>query len=84
MGCTLMQKGKLIAYASRQLKVHEKNYPIHDLDRDIQCLSNSFVRLDISEARKMLAYMKPRSSLLERFGFNSLMMVIYVRLETRC
>ena len=32
MGCTLMQKGKLIAYASRQLKVHEKNYPIHDLE----------------------------------------------------
>ena len=27
-----MQKGKVIAYASRQLKVHEKNYPIHDLE----------------------------------------------------
>ena len=26
-----MQKGKVIAYASRQLKVHEKNYPTHDL-----------------------------------------------------
>ena len=30
--CVLMQKGKVIAYASRQLKVHEKNYPIHDLE----------------------------------------------------
>ncbi|XP_015081239.1 uncharacterized protein LOC107024791 [Solanum pennellii] len=31
LGCILMQKGKVIDYASRQLKVHEKNYPIHDL-----------------------------------------------------
>ncbi|WMV46653.1 hypothetical protein MTR67_040038 [Solanum verrucosum] len=27
-----MQNGKTIAYASRQLKVHEKNYPTHDLE----------------------------------------------------
>ncbi|XP_059306353.1 uncharacterized protein LOC132057766 [Lycium ferocissimum] len=32
LGCVLMQKGKVIAYASRQLKVHEKNYPVHDLE----------------------------------------------------
>ncbi|GJW68700.1 putative reverse transcriptase domain-containing protein [Tanacetum coccineum] len=31
-GCVLMQRGKVIAYASRQLKVHEKNYIAHDLD----------------------------------------------------
>ncbi|GJX32952.1 putative reverse transcriptase domain-containing protein [Tanacetum coccineum] len=31
-GCVLMQRGKVIAYASRQLKIHEKNYTIHDLD----------------------------------------------------
>jgi hypothetical protein len=27
-----MQEGKVVAYSSRQLKVHEKNYPTHDLD----------------------------------------------------
>ncbi|WMV40886.1 hypothetical protein MTR67_034271 [Solanum verrucosum] len=27
-----MQNGKVIAYASRQMKVHEKNYPTHDLE----------------------------------------------------
>ena len=32
LGCVLMQQGKVITYASRQLKVHEKNYPTHDLE----------------------------------------------------
>ncbi|KAH0773702.1 hypothetical protein KY290_010839 [Solanum tuberosum] len=32
LGCVLMQHGKVIAYASRQTKVHEKNYPTHDLE----------------------------------------------------
>ncbi|GJR52357.1 putative reverse transcriptase domain-containing protein, partial [Tanacetum coccineum] len=32
LGAILMQKEKVIAYASRQLKVHEKNYTTHDLE----------------------------------------------------
>ncbi|KAM0018968.1 putative nucleotidyltransferase, Ribonuclease H [Helianthus debilis subsp. tardiflorus] len=32
LGCVLMQRDKVIAYASRQLKVHEKNYTTHDLE----------------------------------------------------
>ncbi|GJX85320.1 putative reverse transcriptase domain-containing protein [Tanacetum coccineum] len=32
LGCVLMQRGKMIAYASRQLKIHEKNYTNHDLE----------------------------------------------------
>lgn len=32
LGCVLMQNGKVIAYASRQLKVHEQNYTTHDLE----------------------------------------------------
>ncbi|KAA3465610.1 integrase [Gossypium australe] len=32
LGCVLMQEGKIIAYAYRQLTTHEKNYPTHDLD----------------------------------------------------
>ncbi|GJW83939.1 putative reverse transcriptase domain-containing protein [Tanacetum coccineum] len=32
LGAVLMQKEKVIAYASRQLKIHEKNYTIHDLE----------------------------------------------------
>ncbi|WVZ53112.1 hypothetical protein U9M48_004098 [Paspalum notatum var. saurae] len=32
LGCVLMQEGKVIAYASRQLRKHEVNYPTHDLE----------------------------------------------------
>nr|GFC17233.1 putative reverse transcriptase domain-containing protein [Tanacetum cinerariifolium] len=31
-GCVLMQRGKVIAYPSRQLKTHENNYTTHDLE----------------------------------------------------
>ncbi|GJZ70320.1 putative reverse transcriptase domain-containing protein [Tanacetum coccineum] len=31
-GCVLMERNKVIAYASRQLKIHEKNYTTHDLE----------------------------------------------------
>ena len=30
LGCVLMQECKVIAYASRQIKVNEVNYPTHD------------------------------------------------------
>ena len=32
LGCVLMQEGKVVTYASRQLKSHEKDYPTHDLE----------------------------------------------------
>ena len=32
LGCVLMQEGRVIAYASRQLRQHELNYPTHDLE----------------------------------------------------
>ncbi|XP_058725705.1 uncharacterized protein LOC131596998 [Vicia villosa] len=32
LGGVLMQDGKVVAYASRQLRVHERNYPTHDLE----------------------------------------------------
>jgi hypothetical protein len=32
LGCVLMQEGRVVAYSSQQLKVQEKNYPIHDLE----------------------------------------------------
>ena len=32
LGCVLMQSGKVVAYGSRQLKNHKKNYPAHDME----------------------------------------------------
>ena len=32
LGCVLMQNEKVVAYASMQLKLHEQNYPTHDLE----------------------------------------------------
>nr|KYP43401.1 Retrovirus-related Pol polyprotein from transposon 17.6 [Cajanus cajan] len=32
LGCLLMQGGRVVAYASRQLKTYEKNYLTHDLE----------------------------------------------------
>ena len=42
IGCVLMQEGRVIAYASRQLKQHEEHYPTHDLELAavVQALKN--------------------------------------------
>ncbi|KAK8923672.1 hypothetical protein KSP39_PZI019345 [Platanthera zijinensis] len=32
LGCVLVQHGSVIAFGSRQLKPHERNYPVHDLE----------------------------------------------------
>ena len=32
LGCVLMQNGKVIIYASRQLMKHTQNYPTHELE----------------------------------------------------
>ena len=32
LGAVLIQEKNVLAYSSRQLKVHERNYPIHDLE----------------------------------------------------
>ena len=32
LGCVLMQDGKVVTYASRQLRPHESSYPVHDLE----------------------------------------------------
>ncbi|GKC53112.1 reverse transcriptase domain-containing protein, partial [Tanacetum coccineum] len=51
LGTVLMQNEKVITYASRQLKIHEKNYTTHDLElgavvfvlkfRDTTCMEPS-------------------------------------------
>ncbi|GJS96166.1 putative reverse transcriptase domain-containing protein [Tanacetum coccineum] len=40
LGVVLMQREKVFAYASRQLKIHEKNYKTHDLELDHKSLQH--------------------------------------------
>ncbi|GJR72012.1 putative reverse transcriptase domain-containing protein [Tanacetum coccineum] len=40
LGAVLMQREKVIAYASHQLKIHEKNYTTHDLELDHKSLQH--------------------------------------------
>ena len=39
LGCVLMLDGKVVTYASKQLKPHEQNYPIHDLELAVVVLA---------------------------------------------
>ena len=32
LGCVIMQHGKVIVYASKKLKVHDRNYPTHGIE----------------------------------------------------
>ena len=32
LGCVLMQSGRVVAYGSRQLKNHDRNYPTHNME----------------------------------------------------
>ncbi|GKA72095.1 putative reverse transcriptase domain-containing protein [Tanacetum coccineum] len=47
LGCVLMQRGKVIAYASRQLKIHEKNYTTYDLELGAVVFALDMVTLSV-------------------------------------
>nr|GFA06920.1 putative reverse transcriptase domain-containing protein [Tanacetum cinerariifolium] len=48
LGCVLMQHGKVIAYALRQLKPYEVNYPTHDLELAAVSLSHDRFNNNVS------------------------------------
>jgi len=63
LGCVLMKNGEVIAYASSQLKVHEKNYPTHDFEVVIIVFSLKIwrhysygVHVDVFAGHKSLQY----------------------------
>ncbi|WMV09385.1 hypothetical protein MTR67_002770, partial [Solanum verrucosum] len=70
LGCVLMQNGKVIAYASRQLKVHEKNYPTHDLELEAVLFALKIwrhylygVHMDVFTDHKSLQYVFSQNDL---------------------
>ncbi|GJR93833.1 putative reverse transcriptase domain-containing protein [Tanacetum coccineum] len=46
LGAVLMQREKVISYASRQLKIHEKNYTTHDLELGAVVFALLFARVE--------------------------------------
>ena len=63
LSCVVMQHVKVIAYSSRQLKVHEKNYPTHNLELAVIVFSQQIwrhylygVHVDVFSDHKSLQY----------------------------
>ena len=70
LGTILMQRGHVIAYASRQLKPHEANYPTHDLELGVVVFALKIwrhylygVRCTIYTDHKSLRYLMDQPSL---------------------
>ncbi|GJT37378.1 putative reverse transcriptase domain-containing protein [Tanacetum coccineum] len=59
-GCVLMQRNKVIAYASRQLKIHEKNYTTHDLELGTVIRYHPGKENIVADALSRKEWMKPR------------------------
>ena len=63
LGCVLILSRKVIAYSSRQLEVHERNYPTHDLELAVVVFSVKIwrhylyeVHIDVFTDHKSLQY----------------------------
>jgi hypothetical protein len=63
--CVLMQEGRVIAYALRQLRRHEEHYPTHDLElaavvpQDLVSLSTGKYLPFVYESQKFEIYLYP-------------------------
>ncbi|GJS56908.1 putative reverse transcriptase domain-containing protein [Tanacetum coccineum] len=55
LGCVLMQRGKVIAYASRQLKIHKKNYTTHDLELGVVVFALKIWRHYLFETKSLFS-----------------------------
>ena len=69
LGCVLIQNDRVIAFASRQLKKHEENYPTHDLELAAVVFAMKIWRhylygvpYRIFTDHKSLQYISPRKS----------------------
>ncbi|GJU48344.1 reverse transcriptase domain-containing protein [Tanacetum coccineum] len=67
LGCVLMQRGKVIAYASKQLKIHKKNYTTHDLELGQKYKLNALSRKERVKPKRVRAMnMTLQSSIKDR------------------
>jgi hypothetical protein len=56
LGCDIMQHGRVVAYASRQLKTHEINYSFHDLELAAVVFALRVLRHYLYESRVQISH----------------------------
>ena len=91
LGCVLMQDGKVVAYASRQLRPHDQNYPTHDLElaavvHALKIWRHYLIgnKCEIYTDHKSLKYIftQPDLNLRQRDGRNWLRIIIWKSITT--
>ncbi|GJY22329.1 reverse transcriptase domain-containing protein [Tanacetum coccineum] len=85
LGAVLMQRMKVIAYAFRQLKIHEKNYTTHDLElRAIELLSDYDCEIRYHPGKaNVVADALSRKERIEPLQVRALVMTIGLDLSSR-
>ncbi|GKD49821.1 putative reverse transcriptase domain-containing protein, partial [Tanacetum coccineum] len=78
LGIVLMQKEKVIAYASCQLKIYEKNYTTHDLE--LGAVAN--VVADALSRKEQIKPLRVRA-LVMAIGLNLLVQILDAQIEAR-
>ncbi|GJT94492.1 putative reverse transcriptase domain-containing protein [Tanacetum coccineum] len=78
LGTVLMQKEKVIAYTSRQLKVHEKNYTTHDLELGAVVFALKMWRHYLYGKANWWADSQNRKRVASRYEFRALVMTIWL------
>ncbi|RDX85805.1 Retrovirus-related Pol polyprotein, partial [Mucuna pruriens] len=58
----LMQGGKVVAYASKKLKTHERNYPTHDLEVPAMVHYLYGIKFEVFSDHKSLRYLFDKRS----------------------
>nr|GEY99731.1 hypothetical protein [Tanacetum cinerariifolium] len=61
LGAVLMQNEKVVAYASRQLKIHQKSYPTHDLELEAMVDARKEENWGTEDLGDMIKNLEPRA-----------------------
>nr|GEY35972.1 putative reverse transcriptase domain-containing protein [Tanacetum cinerariifolium] len=77
LGAVLMQREKVISYASRKLKIHEKNYTTHDLE-----LGKANVVADALSRKERIKPLRVRA-LVMTIGLDLPKQILEAQIETR-